>query len=447
MLFVWISLWMIATILWVADWHRISTRFAGATAFAGGAGGLAATLDDFFPQSEQAGPYVLHILEVSSSLFSQVGLPYFFLLFSLASHPFFAVKKKISMLAAVTSFAPILMIYFTPLHPIYQFDFQLSLFWVGPYLFFGSVVLIHSWWREKNPVIKKARFLTNVLAIVPVAFNFVTSNVMRSLENESLWKLNALIIPILFIFFIVFGIRYGVLGIKLKVERYRLDSTLRALTSGAAILNHAIKNELVKIEALLERVKQLPQLQTEQTSQRDLQHVLDSVAHLNQMVERIHSQTQDMVLKVAVYSLQELVRECIQPLNVSPNRQEIEIRQEIPADVMLTCDRVHVTEVLSNLVINAMEAMNSTGTIRIRYTEMKKEDVLVIEDTGCGIPADQLTQILEPFYSTKNKKSNFGLGLSYCYQVMQKHGGNLNIHSELGKGTTIFLHFPKSKRR
>lgn len=454
MLFVWISLWTIALILWAADWTRTSTRFAGAMAFAGGAGGLAATINGsgllLTEQSIQLSAldvsHMLYLIEVGSSLFSQVGLPYFFLVFALTSAPFFQVgSRAVRYLAFCALIPPILMIYFTPKVPVYEYNFFMSLFWVGPYILAGTVILIYSWYRERNPLFKQARFFTNMITIVPVVFNFVTSNVLRSFELESYWQLNAVLVPIIFVLFIVFGIKYGVVGIKLRVERYRLDSAIRALTSGVSILNHSIKNELVKIEVLLERVKQNEQVQSQAGCRRDIGLVIDSLEHMNLMVERIHAQTREVVLKPERLAAREWLDKCLHKLETYYDPASITIRNELPADLELYCDRVHVAEVINNLLMNAIEAMSGGGQIRISHQVTKKEIILAVEDTGPGIPPEQLAQVLEPFFSTKNKKLNFGLGLSYCFQVMQKHEGFLNIYSEIGRGTTIFLHFPKRK--
>ena len=75
----------------------------------------------------------------------------------------------------------------------------------------------------------------------------------------------------------------------------------------------------------------------------------------------------------------------------------------------------------------------------------KKHLVIAIEDTGTGISSKNLPHVLDPFFSTKKSSQNFGLGLPYCYNVMQKHQGMLEISSEPGKGTTVFLLFPKKR--
>jgi hypothetical protein len=255
----------------------------------------------------------------------------------------------VRILSLVALAPPVLIVFLTPVYPVYEYDFRMSLFWVGTYIAAGIFLLLMSWYREKNPMMKRMRNFTNLLSIVPVGFNFIMSNVMRSLDVDSLWRLNAFVIPILFVLFIVFAIKYGVLGIKLKVERYRLDTTIRALTSGTAILNHSIKNELIKIDALLERVGVHPNIQNEPACQRDIDRVQQSLAHMNQMVERIHGQMQDFPLTVENHRIGELVEKCVQQLATYYDPQQIRIVNEVSPEEMMLCDRLHVAEMVNNI--------------------------------------------------------------------------------------------------
>ena len=86
--------------------------------------------------------------------------------------------------------------------------------------------------------------------------------------------------------------------------------------------------------------------------------------------------------------------------------------------------------------------MQSGGELSIHCYQNNKWHVIEVKDNGEGIAKKDLSQVTEPFFSTKNRKQNFGLGLAYCSNCMQKHGGSLEIFSEKGSGTTVFLNFP-----
>jgi signal transduction histidine kinase len=93
--------------------------------------------------------------------------------------------------------------------------------------------------------------------------------------------------------------------------------------------------------------------------------------------------------------------------------------------------------------MNAVQAMEEKGTLTV--VTRRAEDGLVevsISDTGCGIPADQIDHIFDPFYSTKRSGGGTGLGLSIVYGIVTKHQGTISVESEVGKGSTFTVRLP-----
>ncbi len=115
---------------------------------------------------------------------------------------------------------------------------------------------------------------------------------------------------------------------------------------------------------------------------------------------------------------------------------------------LVEVDSGQIAQVISNLVINADQAMPEGGALRIRAenvtedTEGAGERYVVIEiaDQGVGIPAGHLARIFEPYFTTKQKGS--GLGLAVAYSVVKQHGGYIEAESRLGEGTTFRLYLP-----
>lgn len=107
-----------------------------------------------------------------------------------------------------------------------------------------------------------------------------------------------------------------------------------------------------------------------------------------------------------------------------------------------------VQQVLLNLIVNARQAMTSGGvlTIGVRSNVETGMAEISIKDTGCGIPAEKLRQIFEPYFTTKtpdeNGQGGTGLGLSLAKEVMEAHGGRIRVESLPGAGTTFTLKFP-----
>lgn len=107
-----------------------------------------------------------------------------------------------------------------------------------------------------------------------------------------------------------------------------------------------------------------------------------------------------------------------------------------------------VQQVLLNLVVNARQAMASGGvlTVAVRANQEAGFAEISVQDTGCGIPAEKLRQIFEPYFTTKKPdeqgQGGTGLGLSLAKDVMESHGGRIRVESQPGTGTTFTLKFP-----
>jgi len=107
---------------------------------------------------------------------------------------------------------------------------------------------------------------------------------------------------------------------------------------------------------------------------------------------------------------------------------------------------------VSNVLINAMEAIEKQGEIkvRIKVEEIKmpapqKTVILEIQDNGCGIEVEILPQIFNPFFTTKEPGKGTGLGLSSVYMILERHNGEIKIDSKKGEGTRVAIKLPMAE--
>ncbi len=107
----------------------------------------------------------------------------------------------------------------------------------------------------------------------------------------------------------------------------------------------------------------------------------------------------------------------------------------------IECLPSRLNQVFLNLLVNAGQAIDGKGSIVIATGTQGDEAWISVEDTGCGIPKEHLNRIFEPFFTTKPVGKGTGLGLSVSYSIVHKHGGRIEVDSEVGRGTrfTIFL--------
>jgi len=123
----------------------------------------------------------------------------------------------------------------------------------------------------------------------------------------------------------------------------------------------------------------------------------------------------------------------------------VEIFTEIPEELDIIADGQKLQEVLLNLLLNAAQAMpNEAGRITITAAEDKKakEVEILVKDTGCGIPEDNLPLIFDPFFSTKEVGYGTGLGLAVAHGIIEQHKGTLSVASRVGEGSVFTIRLP-----
>jgi signal transduction histidine kinase len=131
-------------------------------------------------------------------------------------------------------------------------------------------------------------------------------------------------------------------------------------------------------------------------------------------------------------------------LNVA--RNEIKYKAEVVKQYAglpeISCMSSQINQVFLNLLVNAAQAIEIKGIITIRTGQENQEVWVEVADTGGGIDPKNLTQIFNPFFTTKPVGKGTGLGLSVSYGIVQKHGGRIEVSSELGKGTAMRVYLP-----
>jgi two-component system NtrC family sensor kinase len=145
------------------------------------------------------------------------------------------------------------------------------------------------------------------------------------------------------------------------------------------------------------------------------------------------------------YQMNSLIQESLSLVERQSIFHNIEIVKnvapELPATVL---DPAQMQQVLMNIIINAAEAMDGQGKLTVATrTDLSKKFIEVeISDTGVGISKENLERIFDPFFTTKDAGLGTGLGLAISYGIVKKHGGTIQVESEVGKGTTFLLRLP-----
>ncbi len=445
MLFVLIVLCTIAAILWASEPGSAVNRRLAALAFSGGSGALAAMIDlHWLPQAAEAGAgerflRFLYELQALSSLFSYYGIPYLFLLFALAyRNP--PLKPAVRKLAPWLLLAPIVLcVWLTPYYnEMYPISYKVVVWWAVPYILTGTLLVLSK--RVPPAAYARTHWIVSFAVLPPVLFSMFMNYVLPSLGMLRMWRYNTWIVGLGAIVFVIGLFTYGFLGVRVLIDRKRYDTTLRAVTSGTAMLHHAIKNDAGKLKLFAEKMKRYAQDTGQTELLADAEAVLSASRHMEEMVYRVHRRTEDLVLRPERCLLGALVEETARDLK--PLLQKTELTVDAADGWSCELDKAQVKEALHNIMANAVEAMKGTGKLTVSLQEQKRELIVEIRDSGPGIPANRMKRIFEPFYTTKGGGS-FGLGLPYAYHVMRKHKGSLTVRSKDGEGTVFYMIFPK----
>jgi signal transduction histidine kinase len=119
----------------------------------------------------------------------------------------------------------------------------------------------------------------------------------------------------------------------------------------------------------------------------------------------------------------------------------VQIVKEIDGDTpLIKMDSAQLVTALSNVVENALESMSKGGTLTLGVNRQNNNVLITVRDTGCGIPAEQLDAVYDPFVTSKTRGA--GLGLTMVHQIIMNHQGEMKISSQLEKGTIVIIRLP-----
>ncbi|SFX31523.1 Histidine kinase-, DNA gyrase B-, and HSP90-like ATPase [Thermoactinomyces sp. DSM 45891] len=448
MLLLWILMWMIGILLLLADFKNPSARWASATTFCGGVGGLSVVIGEqikpLFESNSDVFQYLL-LAENITAFVSDYLTPYSFIFFGL-SYSEIVPRKYIRMLRYFLFIPVIGMIMFYPVYPTFVVPYSLATFWVVPYILTGIILLIWSYIMEKNPFTKRSRFYTCLAFIPTMIYAVTTSYFLRIMDIEEGWRYNYWIALFLFVVSITSLFRFGLVGVRLRVQRQSLNYSIQQLTAETSVMNHGMKNDLGLIKLYGEKIKNYAMTTNQVNLQSDIDIILQMHEKMQNTMMRIQQQTKDQKLYIGEYRVVDMVERCLYQSKAKLKDSGIKVMNSMKCDLTICCDRLLIEEVINNIVSNAIEAMPTGGELTIDIAKNRKNVILIIKDTGIGIPKEHFTRILEPFFSTKsNPKENFGLGLLFCYNVVRKHGGKIDFYTNEGVGTTVYLAFPRIK--
>lgn len=206
----------------------------------------------------------------------------------------------------------------------------------------------------------------------------------------------------------------------------------------AAGIAHEIGNPLTSVFSF---VQILREMEDEEFKKESLETIYFHINRISEILKQLSGFTKMPVEEQRQCNINEVIETSVNLIQYDKKAKNITITKELtPSLPDIAVNGNQLSQVFVNLTLNAIDAMPNGGTLTVRSFVKGDNIVIQFEDTGVGIPKEDITKIFDPFYTTKEKGT--GLGLTVSYDIIKKMNGTLTVDSELGKGTTFTITIP-----
>ncbi|MFH1028575.1 MAG: cache domain-containing protein, partial [Pseudomonadota bacterium] len=210
----------------------------------------------------------------------------------------------------------------------------------------------------------------------------------------------------------------------------------------AAGVAHEINNPLGSILLFAEMLHEGAGRQDQ--GREDLKMIINETLRCRKIVADLLNFARQQEVLAQESNLHDILEHSISAAGQQQNRNDVHIIRHFAADLpVIQADPAQLIQVFINLLNNAMEAMPQGGDIILETRQSNGQAVeVVLTDTGCGIPEENLEKLFTPFFTTKPVGKGTGLGLSIVYGIIKMHRGQIVVESKDGKGTTFTVTLP-----
>jgi signal transduction histidine kinase len=229
---------------------------------------------------------------------------------------------------------------------------------------------------------------------------------------------------------------------ELEIQTQRAKQ-LQAMGEMAVQLAHEIRNPLGSIELFASLLGN--ELRGEPDLKSWADQIVTGVKFLNNIVTNMLTFTRASKPEVKALDLHGLILETLAFVEPVLQQRSIRLQQPSAGEETLLCmgDSGMLRQMFLNLFMNALQALPESGRLAVRVQPDLGTLRVEVEDSGIGIPAENLSRIFDPFFTTHEKGT--GLGLALVHQIVEKHQGRIAAHSEFGKGTQFTIWLPEAQ--
>ncbi len=225
-----------------------------------------------------------------------------------------------------------------------------------------------------------------------------------------------------------------------SIEQLRQTERLAELGTLASGMAHEIGTPM---NVILGRAEYLMKRTQEEQTKKGLETIVGQVERITKIMNQLLTFARRRPTERRPMDLRRTIEDCLEVIQERLTRHQILVeRAEAPSLPLVHADPDHMSQVLLNLLINALHAMPNGGTLRIGLEKGDGQVKLIVADTGHGMDKEHLSKIFIPFLTTKEVGKGTGLGLTVVHGIVQEHGGSIAVESEPGRGTTFTISLP-----
>ena len=235
---------------------------------------------------------------------------------------------------------------------------------------------------------------------------------------------------------------------KLKKANAQIvqSEKLASLGKLAAGVAHEINNPLTGI--LLYANIVLDGLDTKDTYRKKLQNVVEDANRCSEIVKNLLAYSRQTNPTKTTLAMNALVDDSLALIRDQKLFMHVKLQRSFaPQEMCIQVDKNQMAQVIINLVMNSVDAMDKKGVLTLRTYRNEKTGTICLEmaDTGCGIPKENLPKIFDPFFTTKSLGQGTGLGLSTVYGIIKENRGDISVKETSRQGTTFLIQFPEHR--
>jgi two-component system sensor histidine kinase HydH len=223
-----------------------------------------------------------------------------------------------------------------------------------------------------------------------------------------------------------------------EVERSRRLASLGSLAAGVA---HEIRNPLSSIKGFATYFKE--RYKNHSPDRETAEVMIQEVERMDRVIGQLLEFARPSTLNIRLHPLPELIRHSLKLIQEDAQAKGVEILTNVPSEIpLIPMDADRMAQVLLNLYLNALQAMNNGGIMEVKVVidEDNSQAKITVRDNGEGIDPAYKERIFDPYFTTKSNGT--GLGLAIVHKILEAHEGKIEVESILGQGTAVTVFLP-----